>query len=164
MRDTLVRLTLLLSVVLGGCDLEAGKPFSWKSTINTEFDIPSGSRFAFGSYQFGSDFQIGSGSFTGKMQTVVPRAQVGTVPQRIGLSFQQYDSAMLNMKASYDLIAPLKMRPSGAGYKLTYKFNDGTFPALSFAPFDVVQMNIQPIGGTIGTGWRVVGAYTLTPR
>lgn len=155
---------VLVLSALGGCDLAPGKPFSWKSTVNTEFIIPSGDRLNFAYYQFGEAFQIGSGTLRGKMQINVPGSVIGTVPRQIGLDFDQFGQQGQTPITSYRLTAPLKMRPLGNGYQLTYKFTDRSVPAFNLAQFDYIRVGVQPDGGSIGKGWQVYGAYAFTPH
>lgn len=151
-----------LLTVLAGCRFD--KPFTWKSTVETEFDVPANDHFVVGAYQFGAPFELGMGTIGGKLTTRVTKAQVGTVPQSLDWTMTWYDPTRTTVLGTYTMTAPLKMRPhGGSSYDLSYVYKPTQFAGFNIGANDYLQMELNPVGGTIGTGWKVGVGYTFKP-
>jgi hypothetical protein len=153
-------------VVSSACKLAPGKPFTWKSTVSTEFTVSDNQQLTLFTYQFGAPFQIGASAFKGKLQITVPRAEIASVPKQMDLSFVEFQGGSHGTTpvAAYTLSAALKMKPIGSDYRVSYTFNDRSVPAFDFTPIDYLEVDLKPSGGAIGPGWQVFGAYAVVPN
>lgn len=156
---TAAGLTLLWS-----CRFTPSKPVTYKGTIDTEFDIPSGQNYQLGAYYFGEPFELLPGTMGAKFSTRVSKAQVGSVPQSLQLGLVWLDPTLTTVHQSYSLTAPLKMRPHGSSsYDISYSFKPTAFSGFNVGLHDYVRMDLEPVGGRIGTGWHVNVAYSYHP-
>lgn len=159
----MVAAVLGLAVLLPSCDFAPGKPFTWKSTIDTEFDIPGDADRPIGAYQFYDPFELHPGTVGLKLTTRVSKAQIGSMPQSLQWTWNHYDPTKTTILDTYSLTAPLKMRPAGGGYGVSYTLKPQTFPGFTLGQDDYLQMNLKPIGGSLPTGLRLGVSYAYHP-
>lgn len=152
---TAAALTLLL-----GCRVSPGKSFTYAGTLDTEFDIPAGNAYQLGAYYFGEPFEILPGTMGAKFSTLVPKAQIGTVPQSLELDMVWLAQDLTTVHQTYALTAPLKMRPHGTDYAVSYNFKPTDFSGWQLGLHDYLRLDLKPVGGTFGTGWHVKTAYS----
>ncbi len=152
-----------LAILLPSCRLTPGKPFTWKSSIDTEFDIPVDTDFAVGAYQFNEAFDLLPGKVGGKFSTHVSKAQVGSLPQSLTWTWNHYDPTRTNLLDTYSMTANLKMRPAGVDYAISYTYKPTLFQGSSFGQNDYLQMNVKPSGGFLPTGLHLGVSYAYHP-
>jgi len=154
---------VVLGLLLTSCRLTPDKPFTWKSSIDTEFDIPVDQDFPIGAYQFYQPFDLLPGKVGAKFSTRVSKLEIGSVPQSLTWTWNLYDPTKTTILDSYSMTANLKMRPAGSGYAISYVYKPQSFPGFTIGQDDYLQMNVKPTGGTLGTGWHLGVSYSYHP-
>jgi hypothetical protein len=148
-------------MLLLGCRVTPKKSFTYASSFDTEFDIAAGDTYQLGAYYFGEPFEILPGTMGAKFSTLVPKAQIGTVPQSLELDMVWLDPTLTTVHQTYSMTAPLKMRPHGSSdYNVSYSFKPTDFSGWQLGLHDYLRLDLKPVGGTLGTGWHVKTAYS----
>lgn len=159
----MVAAVLGLGLLLVSCDFTPGKPFTWRASIDTQFDIPVDTDRPIGAYQFYDPFELGPGKVGAKFTTRVSKAQIGSMPQSLQWTWNLYDPTKTTILDSYSMTANLKMRPAGGGYGVSYVYKPQTFPGFTIGQDDYLQMNLKPIGGSLPTGLHLGVSYSYHP-
>jgi hypothetical protein len=165
MRRTTWTLAVVAVVTLGlGCELAPGKPFSWRSTINTQFPIGDGEDREIGYWHFADPFEFRPGAVSLKMSYRADQTQGPTSPDGLAFRFRVYDPSFTNVKFQYDLDTAGKMKQKGCcAYNVSFKGKDGAFPGWNVEGGDNLVWSVVPTGGTLpsGVGLGINYVYTV---
>lgn len=160
-----VVLVLIGALVLPlGCKLDAGKKFTWSSTIDTEYDIGDGEDRQVGYWHFDDPFELTPGNVALKFNYRVNQAGSALAPDTLGLHFRVYDSTFSQMKFEYQIDTAGKMKQAGCcAYKLSFKGADD-FPGWNISAGDNLTWSVLPKGGSLPTGTSLGINYVYTTR
>jgi hypothetical protein len=166
MRRILRYAALAAAVVALGvaCRFTPGKPYSWRSSIDTEFDIDDGADRQVGLWQFQDPFELSSGKVALKFSYHIPKSDAGFVPNTFTWHLRLYDETLTTMKFQYDLSTTGKMKPGGGGYKVSFKGKDSGFTGWNVSPHDNLVWSLEPQGGSLRSGTSLGIQYTYWPK
>ena len=150
-----------LFLLFPACRFEPGKPFTWTSTVETEFQINAGEEHALGAWQVADPFELGPGTTSLKFKYRVPSSEMALIPPDLTWKLRVYDQTFSTMRFEYSLDLPGKMKPTGGGsaYNLTYQVKKQSFPGWNLNQYDNVVYLLQPSGGAITSGKQIFGQY-----
>lgn len=148
-----------------GCRFEPGKPFSWSSTIRTQFAIGDGEDRQIGYYHFNDPFELSSGDVSLRMNYKADQAAGPLTPSALTLRLSLYDSTFSTMRFQYDLRTEGKMKQAGCcAYKVSFKGKDDGFSAWNVAAGDNLVWSVAPEGGILPNDVAIALRYTYKPN
>lgn len=152
MRGTM--LVAMAAALMGlGCEITPGKSFTWRSTINTQFNVGDGEDRELGYWHFADSFEFNPGRVSLKLGYRADQSQGPSTPSALTWRFRVYDPTFTNLKFTYDFDTVGKMKQRGCcSYAVSFKGRDDGFPGWNADAGDNLVWSVQPSGGMLPTG------------